>query len=215
MAVGSMNIVRQLLDKKEMISMEWDDIYRTMPLERIPWHSEKPPESLVRNVRKLKHGNALDLCCGAGTNSIFLAKNGFMVTAIDISESAVDIAKMRAGKEGVKVDFRVGDVLDFDPGKKIDFAFDRGCFHHVPLSKRMEFAVNLAGFVKPGGKFQLMAFSDRNGFEKSLEKEDIKKIFSPYFDVEEIDEELHIEPDGSRIYMHVALMTRRRDHVAA
>ncbi len=197
------------------MKMEWDDIYRTVPLKRIPWHSDKPPISLVKNMDKVLHGSAVDLCCGAGTNSIFLAKQGFDVVGIDISKSAVKIAKRRADKERLKIDFRVGDVLKFDLDKRMDFALDRGCFHHVPPGRRMEFAMNLAGLVKPGGKFQLMAFSDRNGFEKSLSEDDIRKTFSLFFHIDEISEEVHTEPDGSRIYMHVALMTRLNDWVAA
>ncbi|HIH09204.1 MAG TPA: class I SAM-dependent methyltransferase [Candidatus Diapherotrites archaeon] len=187
----------------------WDEIYRKVPLDEIAWHSEKPPRPLVDAVRELKGGKALDLCCGAGTNSIFLAKKGFDVTGIDISPAAIGIAKRRAGDEGVKVDFLVGNVLEFRPDRVFDFVFDRGCFHHMSREKRPQFASNLAAMLAKGGRFQLMAFSARNRFEKSLTKDEIRGVFSPYFEVGEIGEELHTEPGGSKVYLYAALMARR------
>lgn len=188
--------------------MEWEDIYKNVPLDEIPWHSEKPPLSLVRNIQSIERGLAIDLCCGAGTNSIFLAKNGFKVTGIDVSETAVKIARKMAEKEGLHIDFKVADVLDFRTGKKFDFAFDRGCFHHMPVSKRRMFAENLSGMLKKRGRFQLMAFSERNGFEKSLSKEEIRGVFSGFFEIGKISEEVHIEPDGSSVYLYVTSMTK-------
>jgi 2-polyprenyl-3-methyl-5-hydroxy-6-metoxy-1,4-benzoquinol methylase len=53
----------------------------------------------------LPKGRALDVCCGSGTNTIYLAQNGFEVTGIDISKTAIEIAKKKAEAAGISVDF--------------------------------------------------------------------------------------------------------------
>ena len=81
----------------------WDNIYKKYSLEEIPWHSDKPDESLVNLLKnkEIKIGIALDICSGGGTNSVYLAKKGFDVTGIDISHTATKIAIRRAEEAGV------------------------------------------------------------------------------------------------------------------
>jgi len=82
---------------------EWNNIYQKYSLEEIPWHEDEPDESLIELLReeKIKVGVALDVCSGAGTNTIYLAEKGFDVISIDISEVATKIAKQRAQEAGV------------------------------------------------------------------------------------------------------------------
>ena len=65
--------------------MNWDKIYRTYSLREIPWHSEKVPHSLVRSIKNIKKGFALDVCCGAGANSIYVdfLSNGVKMRSTD------------------------------------------------------------------------------------------------------------------------------------
>ncbi len=83
-----------------MDDKSWDGIYRLHRLGEIPWHSSQPDRRLVRLVRegKIKTEDVLDLCSGDGTNSIYLALRGFQVTGVDISETAVRIARERCAK---------------------------------------------------------------------------------------------------------------------
>ena len=70
----------------------------------MPWHHEKPDYNLVRMVEKwpVPVGKVLELGCGTGTDAIWLAKNGFEVTAVDVSDIAISIAEKSAKKSGVK-----------------------------------------------------------------------------------------------------------------
>lgn len=58
---------------------EWDEIYRKYPLEALPWELGRPRKILVDLVesRRIKRGKTLDLCCGAGSNTVYLAQKGF------------------------------------------------------------------------------------------------------------------------------------------
>ena len=137
-------------------------MYRATALDKIPWHSEAPPKPLIRAMEKIGRGFALDICCGAGTNSVFLAKNGFEVKGIDISETAIRLAKQRAEAEGIDVDFEVGDVLSLEGEGQYDFVFDRGCFHHSSDNQKAKFTDRINNLLGENGFYQLMAFSERN-----------------------------------------------------
>lgn len=188
--------------------MKWDDIYRNSSLKEIPWHSDKAPAALVKSLKAIKKGHALDVCCGAGTNSIYLAEKGFKVKGIDISKKAIEIAKNRAKKEKVNIDFKAGDVLRIDGKNKFDFVFDRGCFHHIPKQGKKKFIKKIHNALKKDGKYLLMSFSDKNNFKKSLSKQDISNYFSRYFMIGDIKEEMHTEPDNSKVYLYTTLMTK-------
>lgn len=95
-----------------------------MESDRIKWNQrfasddsylgERPSPFLLREIdriRQLAPGKlALDIACGEGRNSIFLAKNGFEVTAVDISEVGLAKAAKRAEKEAVFIDFQCVDL---------------------------------------------------------------------------------------------------------
>ena len=60
----------------------------------------------IERILRLAPGRrALDIACGEGRNSIFLAKSGFRVTGIDISDAGIAKAERRARAEGLEIDF--------------------------------------------------------------------------------------------------------------
>ena len=195
---------------------EWEKIYRTTPLHKLPWHSEKPAEYLVTLLtqKKIHVGKALDVCCGAGTNAVYLAGNGFRVTGIDISSTAIHHAKKRAQQQGVAPDctFLAGNILTIQlPYNEFDFIFDRGCYHHIPLAKKPYFARLIAELLKKNGHYFLSCFSDKNEpWEKNVSKEEIKNNFSPYFSIGRIQDYINVEDaTGASIYFYLVLMRKK------
>ena len=106
-----------------------DDTLAILMTERASWderyssgqYSSAEPHKLLREiVTKLKPGRALDLACGTGRNSIFLAENGWEVTAVDNSVVGVEIARNRAKEKDLNVNFVVADLekseFDIEPG---------------------------------------------------------------------------------------------------
>jgi len=58
---------------------------------------------------------ALDLACGEGRNSIYLAQNGFEVSAVDISDKGLERGRKRAAQLGVRVEFIQADLEAWRP----------------------------------------------------------------------------------------------------
>jgi SAM-dependent methyltransferase len=115
-------------------SAGWDAAYRR---GQAPWDTGRPSAELQRVVSEdgLMGGRALELGCGTGTNALWLAEQGFEVTALDFSAVAIEQARARAGEAGeagTRVRFLVADVLEAPPVEgPFDFFFDRGCYHVV------------------------------------------------------------------------------------
>ncbi|MDF9392470.1 MULTISPECIES: class I SAM-dependent methyltransferase [Methylococcus] len=92
----------------ETTRRKWDRIYRE-------WKAPFPDVATVlsQNEHLLPAGGrALDLACGLGSNALFLARRGFEVDAIDISEAGIEALAHTARMEGLPIHARVGDVME-------------------------------------------------------------------------------------------------------
>ena len=105
----------------------------------------------------------LDIGCGTGRHSLELARRGYTVTGIDLSESQLKKAEMIAGKEKLNVEFLLKDARSFDFNKSFDLAI-MVCEGAFPLMEtdEMNFLIlkNAYSSLKPGGKF---IFTTLNG----------------------------------------------------
>jgi ubiquinone/menaquinone biosynthesis C-methylase UbiE len=192
---------------------EWDQIYRRYPVESWGWELGKPRPILVEFVEKglIKRGKVLDLCCGAGTNTVYLAEKGFEVTAIDISRKAIAYAKDKAGHANVKIDFMIQSFVDLSfKDEKFDFVFDMGCFHHVEIVDRPKFITGVHRVLKKAGNYLLTCFSYKNGpaWNHFTEKQLIS-LFSDYFNIREIRHVSSIEGDGVKRYFYTVWMKKK------
>jgi tellurite methyltransferase len=70
----------------------------------------QPSEFLVENVELLVKGRVLDVAMGAGRNAVYLAKVGFEVEGVDISDEAVDSARRLAQENNISIAAEVGDL---------------------------------------------------------------------------------------------------------
>jgi len=121
-----------------MRSIDWNQHYES---GHPPWESSGHPSSELARVitaEKISPCRTLELGCGSGINAVWLAQQGFHVTAVDFNELAVTRARQRAADAKVSVRFLQADVLNFPPGfeneqgfEPFPFFFDRGCYHAV------------------------------------------------------------------------------------
>ncbi|MCB1168440.1 MAG: class I SAM-dependent methyltransferase [Leptospiraceae bacterium] len=134
-----------------MSQQDWNDNYLEGAL---PWDTGKPEPVLVEMVTSgaLLPGRGIEIGSGTGTNTIWLASQGFDMLGVDIAPRAIEMAREKA-TDYAKAQFAVADILT-DPlaAESYDFAFDRGCFHIFDESKlRAQFAQHLADGLRPGG----------------------------------------------------------------
>lgn len=88
---------------------EWEERYRSK--DRSTEDFEAAPTQLVIDTAlRLQPGAALDLACGSGRNALWLAKEGWRVTAVDGSAFAIEALRARAEKQGLRVDAEVADL---------------------------------------------------------------------------------------------------------
>lgn len=141
-----------------------DRIYKDMPLERIPWNVEGPPEALVNLVMsgKVQPCRTIDLGCGAGNYAIYLAGLGFDVTGVDSSPTAIRIAQENARKKGIRCRFIVGDLLGdlHEVTGTFDFGFDWEVLHHIFPEDRERYVQNVHRVLNPGAVYFSVCFSE-------------------------------------------------------
>ena len=209
---NSFRMMKQMSSRHET---GWDGIYHRYPLERLPWELGRPRRVLVELVESgnVAQGKALDLCCGAGTNPVYLAKNGFDVTALDISDRAVEYALEKAHQAGTDIEFLIGDFSSLPlKREKFVFAFDFGCFHHVGLENRRVFIEGVHRVLETNGSYLMVCFSDKNGPAwNHFRREQIIELFRDYFKIERIKHVSSLEGDGITRYFYEVLMKKSID----
>jgi ubiquinone/menaquinone biosynthesis C-methylase UbiE len=112
-------------------------------------------EDSLRPAYVPKRGRLLELGCGAGNITVWLAEKGYEACGVDIAPTAIEWAVQRAEKHGVSVDFRVGSVLDLHdfPDGYFEVVLDGHCFHCIIGDDRPVFLKNALRILRPGGVF--------------------------------------------------------------
>jgi tellurite methyltransferase len=88
---------------------DWDQRYRLAERPEEDFDAA-PTALLVETAKRLRPGKALDLACGTGRNTLWLAECGWKVTAVDGAPRAIEILLQRASERGIKVDARCADL---------------------------------------------------------------------------------------------------------
>jgi SAM-dependent methyltransferase len=204
-----------------------DKIYGKTPLDEIPWNIETPPNVLVELVDsgKVKPCKTIDLGCGTGNYAIYLASRGFDVTGIDISPTAIKIAKEKAKKKGIRCNFLVADVLGdlCEVKETFDFAYEWELLHHIFPEQRMMYVKNVYKLLNPGGAYLSVCFSEKDskfggsgnyrvtGLGTILyfsSEHELTDLFEPYFKIREL-KTIEIRGRPKAHFANYAFMERR------
>lgn len=137
----------------------WNDRYATDDY----LFGTEPASPLVA-VRKAlpSAGHALSVADGEGRNSVWLARQGFEVTAFDFSENALAKARKLADGAGVTVDFRFGDITRWDWDER-PYDLVTGIFFQFlsPVPRAAVFA-GMAKALRPGGMIYILGYRPEN-----------------------------------------------------
>lgn len=165
--------------------------------EDLPWHSEKPARLLLEAIKqRTVPGRALDLGCGAGTFSIFLAKQGYQVTGLDFIPKALEMAEGRARAEGVLVKWVLADLLEWKSADRFDLVLDSGCLHTVSSKNMRRYKEQLLSWTEPNADFILAHWGKRHRFDwrpigpRRRTREQLVRFFSPELQEKDYEQEV-------------------------
>ena len=164
-----------------------------------PWDTGEPqPEMVTLEDAGTFGARVLEVGCGTGALSLFLASRGHEVLGVDAVDIAIEQARAKASERGLAARFVIGDVLVMlrDLGEPFDAVVDVGFFHALSDEQREGFARALASVLEPGGVYAMLCFSDRvpGAFgPRRVTEAEIRATFSgPEFCVREVrPAELH------------------------
>lgn len=103
----------------------------------------------------------LDVGCGEGRNSIFLASQNHTVEAFDLSQAGIDKAKTIAENLDLKIKFWAQDLAQFEFEKEYDIVLSHGVLHLPEKIYRDEFILNAQKNTKTGGLHFISVFTNR------------------------------------------------------
>ncbi|HEV7167364.1 MAG TPA: methyltransferase domain-containing protein [Micrococcaceae bacterium] len=159
--------------------------------------SGKPNPQLVTEIGTLSPGAALDVGCGEGADAIWLAGQGWRVTAVDFSAVALQRAAQRAADNGPAISQRIEWLhRDLSAWSPTEGAFDlvSAQFLQLPRAQRGPIYSALAQAVAPGGTL-LIVGHDLSDQEQSVRRPPDSRL---YFTAEELVEGLP-DPDDWKI----------------
>ena len=132
----------------------WDERYGSEEYA----YGTTPNEFLVEKVSCIPKGEVLSLAEGEGRNAVFLAKQGYSVTAVDASLVGLNKARKLAEENGVAIEFIHADLADYDLGEnKWDGIVSIFC--PLPSSLRKELYKKVLAGLKRNGVFLLEAYT--------------------------------------------------------
>jgi len=184
-----------------------------------PWDTGQPSSELQRVVTEaaIARCQAIELGCGTGANAVWLAEQGFDVTAIDVSPLAISRAEKRAAGAGAHVRFLVADVLKPPTALTgmFDFFFDRGCYHVVRRDDPTAYAATLSRLTRPGTPGLVLAGNAREPHDPGppvVSEEQIRTELGSQFEIVRLREFRFDQVEGVGVrFLGWSCLLRRRE----
>ncbi|WP_316568208.1 methyltransferase domain-containing protein [Neobacillus sp. YIM B06451] len=119
--------------------------------ERLADMSDPLPNERLKNLSPtVQGGTAIDLACGLGGNSLYLAEQGFVVEAVDISETAIEFVRELAVKRRLNINASVMDLTDSE-----NLPFKNGAYDLIVIANYLDRSLfpYVKRLLKEGGHF--------------------------------------------------------------
>ena len=160
--------------------------------EKIPWAKQAVNPLLQSYLDEvLEHkGSALVIGCGLGDDARALELAGYEVTAIDVSQTALELAKERFPNS--KIVFKEQDIFEYE--EQFDFVFEAFTIQSLPVEFREKMVEAVANRVSENGKLLLVAHQREHDFDAPpwpLTLEEVKSFEK--HGLEELSREIHRE----------------------
>lgn len=163
--------------------MEWDKAYINGDYKR-HWDSSFPSPELsgfTSSQVNIKDWRVLDVGCGTGEDALFLSNHAHFVYGLDISQTAIEIAKNKIGVNTHNVEFMTGSVfaLPFN-NNTFDMITDRGCLHNLSFAEWPKYEFEVYRCLKKEGILFVRGARNWKGYEDGfslIESQNLAKVF--------------------------------------
>jgi SAM-dependent methyltransferase len=159
---------------------------------RPPWSIGEPQPELAALIEQGKfHGDVLDVGCGEAAVSLYLAERGFTTLGLDLSSTAIKLAKAEAAKRGLtNAAFEVADISAFTGyDGRFGTIVDSTLFHSIPVDAREGYQQSIVRAAAPGASYYALVF-DRaglpNGPANPVTEDELRDVVSKYWVIDEI-----------------------------
>lgn len=180
----------------------WENVYETKTPEQVSWTQLVPTTSLrlIQETGIAKDASIIDVGGGDSNLVDYLLEAGYTnITVLDISEKALERAKIRLGEKASQVTWIVSDINTFNPKQTYEIWHDRAVFHFVTNEEAIQNYVDrVENHV--GGYFIVGTFSENgplkcSGLEiKQYNETSFQQLFGAYFDNMGCFTEDHVTP---------------------
>jgi 2-heptyl-1-hydroxyquinolin-4(1H)-one methyltransferase len=152
-----------------------------------PWSIGEPQPELAALIEQGKfHGDVLDVGCGEAAVSLYLAERGFTTVGLDLSPTAIELAKAEAAKRGLaNASFEVADISAFTGyDGRFGTIVDSTLFHSIPVEAREGYQQSIVRAAAPGASYYALVF-DRaglpNGPANPVTEDELRDVVSKYW----------------------------------
>lgn len=189
---------------------DFEEMYTGTP----PWDIGRPQQPFLALADAgALHGTVLDVGCGTGEHALMAASRGLDATGVDIAAAAIDSARAKAEERGLDARFLVWDALDLPGlGRQFDTVLDCGLFHIFEDRDRPRFVTSLRGAVRPGGRYFMLCFSDRQPGDwgpRRITEAELRESFADGWRIDSLEPstiEITLDPAG--VHAWLAAVTR-------
>jgi SAM-dependent methyltransferase len=157
-----------------------------------PWSiGEAQPEIAALIDRGKVRGEVLDVGCGEAAVDLYLAERGFTTVGLDLSPTAIELAKAEAAKRGLtNASFEVADISAFEGyDGRFNTIIDSTLFHSIPVEARGGYQRSIVRAAAPGASYFVLVF-DRaglpNGPANPVTEDELREVVSKYWVIDEI-----------------------------
>lgn len=189
-------------------SEHWEKVYKTKSADAVSWFQVHASRSLdiIRSIGADKSAGIVDVGGGASTLVDDLLADGFRgITVLDLSQSALEVARSRLGAKSELASWIAGDIRSVAlPEQAYDIWHDRAVFHFLTeASDREAYVRQVMKSVKPGGHVIVATFAPDGPEQCSglpvarYAPDQLHGEFGPAFDLVEHALEDHATPWGS------------------
>jgi 2-polyprenyl-3-methyl-5-hydroxy-6-metoxy-1,4-benzoquinol methylase len=186
----------------------WEKVYQSKAPETVSWYAPHLETSikLIHQATTDKHAAIIDVGGGEATLVDDLLDHGHQrISVLDISQTAIDVARKRLGTKGAKVDWYASDItLATLPESYFDVWHDRAVFHFLTNEEdRKKYVRQVMRSVKHGGHVIISTFGPEGPDKCSgldvikYDADSLHTEFGKTFQLIESSTEIHNTPFGT------------------